>query len=163
MPRQDADTRIELRPQTDGDTAFADALTRTHMREAMGGMGDDRLVEIQARSREAMLAHRFPDLRREIARRDGDRVGMLLTATLDGALHVVEIVIAPDRRRQGVGRAMLEQAVARARADDRDVTALIFATNTASQGLFAAAGFSLDLPPDAAQATARLRTHRNSR
>lgn len=154
---------VELRAETPTDAAFVDGLVRGHLAEALGlspppGFDPAPLLEMQARSREAMLAGRFPDLKRRVAWIGEERTAMLLTGTLDGALHVVEIIIAPTWRRRGVGAAILAQVVADGRTRERDVTASIFVTNTASLGLFSSVGFALDLAPGAVQATAILRT-----
>jgi ribosomal protein S18 acetylase RimI-like enzyme len=105
-----------------------------------------------------MLVQRFPDLERRVGWIGETPVASLLTGSLDGALHVAEIITAPDARRRGVGAAILRQVIAEARAAGKDATAFIFASNGPSQALFTSAGFTVDLPPGAAQATATLRT-----
>lgn len=154
---------VPLRAQTPADAAFADGLVRDQLRDAMGlptegGFDAGPLLEMQMRSREAMLAGRFADLERRVAWIGEAPAAILLTGSLDGALHVAEIIIAPAWRRQGLGAAILASVAEEARATGRDVTASIFVTNTASLGLFSSAGFTLDLAPGAAQASARLRT-----
>lgn len=160
---------VELRAETAADAAFVDDLVRDHLQGALGlppaqgGFDPGPLLEMQMRSREAMLTQRFPDLERRVAWIGGERAAMLLTGSLDGALHVAEIIIAPAWRRQGVGAEILAQTAAEARAAGQDVTAHIFVTNTASLALFAAAGFTLEQSPGAAQTAARLRTGINVR
>lgn len=154
---------VELRPETAADADVVDGWVRAHLIAALGGFDPGPLIDMQVRSRDAMLAQRFPDLERRVAWVGEVRAGSLLTGPLDGALHVVEIITAPDWRRRGVGAAVLAAVAEEAQAKGRDVTALIFASNTASLALFAAAGFAVDLPPAAAQATARLRTNINVR
>jgi ribosomal protein S18 acetylase RimI-like enzyme len=161
MTSNEISSAVELRAQTAEDAAFVDGLVRGHLAAALAGapgLDPGPLLEMQVRSREMMLGHRFPGLERRVGWIDGAPVAGLLTGPLDGALHVVEIIIAPEARRRGVGAAILNQVIAEARASDRDATAFIFASNTASLGLFASAGFTVDLPPGAAQATATLRT-----
>lgn len=153
---------VDLRPETAADADFAAALMREHMLAGMGGFDPGGLVEMQLRSREAMLSQRFPNLERRIGWIGEARAASLLTGTLDGALHVVEIITAPEWRRRGVGATILTLLAAEARVGGREVTASIFASNTASLALFAEAGFALDLPPGSAQAVARLRTNINS-
>ncbi len=154
---------VELRAETAADAAFVEGLVRGHLAEALGpalpgGFDAGPLLEMQTRSREAMLAQRFPDLERRVGWAGAEPAAMLLTGTLDGALHVVEIIIARTWRRLGVGAAILASVAAEGRAQGRDVTASIFVTNAASLALFSSVGFALDLPPGAVQATARLRT-----
>lgn len=161
MASNEISSAVELRAQTAEDAAFVDGLVRGHLGAVLAGapgLDAGPLLEMQVRSREMMLGQRFPDLERRVGWIDGAPVAVLLTGSLDGALHVVEIIIAPEARRRGVGAAILKQVIAEARASGRDATASIFASNTASLGLFASAGFTVDLPPGAAQATATLRT-----
>lgn len=154
---------VELRPETAADADVVDGWVRGHLIAAMGAFDPGPLIDIQVRSREAMLAQRFPDLERRVAWVGEARAASLLTGPLDDALHVVEIITAPEWRRRGVGATVLAAVAGEARTMGRDVTAQIFASNTASLALFAAAGFAVDLPPAAAQATARLRTNINVR
>lgn len=161
MDENDIGDGITLRAEQAGDAAFVDALTRGQLVEGLGGLMDGPLLEMQLRSRAATLAHRFPDLRREVARVGDNPVGSLLTAALDGTLHVVEIMIVPAWRRRGLARQMLEAVIRRATADARDVTAMIYVSNTASLRLFSACGFGLERADGEAQTTARLRTLRN--
>jgi ribosomal protein S18 acetylase RimI-like enzyme len=148
---------VELFAETAADAAFVDGLTRGHLLEAMGGFDPGPLLEMQMRSRDVMLTQRFPDLERRIAWIGEQRCALLLTGALDGALHVAEIIVAPEWRRRGVGAAVLARVAEQARAQNRDVTASIFVSNIPSLSLFSSAGFALDLTPGAAQVTARLR------
>lgn len=161
MDGNDIGDGITLRAEQAGDAAFVDALTRGQLGEGLGGLMDGPLLEMQLRSRAATLAHRFPDLGREVAWMGDAPVGSLLTTPLGGTLHVVEIIIAPAWRRQGLARRMLEAVIRRATADGRDVTAMIYVSNTASLALFSTCGFSLERADGEAQTTARLRTRRN--
>lgn len=151
---------VELRAQAEADAAFVDALVLDTLRDALGlpeGLDPGPLLEMQMRSRAMMLEQNFPALRRRVGWIGAEPAAVLLTGARDGALHVVEILTAPDWRRRGVAAAILSQVAAEARAAGEDVTANIFVTNTASLALFAAAGFDLESVPGAAQATARLR------
>lgn len=49
------------------------------------------------------------------ARRDGNLVGGLLASTNLGWMHVILLAVAPEARRQGIGRCLLEAAEALAR------------------------------------------------
>lgn len=157
---------VELRAETAADAAFVEGLVHGHLAEALGpalpgGFDSAPLLEMQARSREAMLAQRFPDLERRVGWVGAEPAAMLLTGTLDDALHVVEIIVAPTWRRRGVGAAILAQVAADGRARGHDVTASIFVTNAASLGLFSSVGFTLESAQGAAQVAARLRTNIN--
>ena len=151
---------VELRAQVEADAAFVDGLVLDTLRDTLGlpeGLDPGPLLEMQMRSRAIMLEQNVPALRRRVGWIGAEPAAVLLTGARDGALHVVEILTAPDWRRRGVAAAILRQVAAEARAAGEDVTANIFVTNTASLALFAAAGFDLESVPGAAQATARLR------
>lgn len=152
---------VELRAQAAADTAFVDRLVRDNLNDALGmaqGFDPGPLVDLQLRSRAVMLEQAYPTLQRRVAWVGAAPAGSLLTAELEGALHVVEILTTSEWRRRGVAASALAQVVAEAGARHQDVTARIFTTNTASLALFAGLGFTLETPPSAAQAFARLRT-----
>lgn len=157
---------VELREQTEADAAFVDGLVLDNLKTASAlpeGFDAGPLIEMQMRSRTMTLEQSFPDLRRRLAWIGAEPAAVLLTGPRDGALHVVEILTAPEWRRRGVAAAILAQVEAEARDRGQDVTAHIFVTNTASLALFSAAGFAMEQSPGAAQATARLRTGINVR
>lgn len=55
---------------------------------------------------------------------------------------IYDLIVAPDRRRQGIGRALLEEAMAALRRHDPPRLVLFTAErNVEAQGLFASAGF----------------------
>lgn len=157
---------VELREQAQADAVFVDGLVLDNLKTTSGlpeGFDAGPLIEMQMRSRAMTLNQGFPDLRRRVAWIGAEPAAVLLTGGRDGALHVVEILTAPDWRRRGVAAAILARVEAEARATGQDVTAHIFVTNTASLALFAGAGFTLEQSPGAAQASARLRTGINVR
>lgn len=154
MTLQRSEPGIELRAEQADDAGFVEGLVRDNLRAAMPGVDLGPLLDLQLRSRAAMLDRNFPDLRRRVAWAGASPVGSLLTGTRDGAVHVVEIVIAPGWRRRGAGAAILAQVRAEARRSGQVVTAHIFVTNTASLALFRRAGFSLTTAPGAAQTLA---------
>lgn len=81
-----------------------------------------------------------------VAERDGVVVGMVtlcVYATLTGAkAYLDHLVVAPDARRSGIGRQLVEHAIERAReagASRVDLTAR--ATKQAAHGLYSSLGF----------------------
>jgi len=59
------------------------------------------------------------------------------------AAYVEELYVVPDRRGEGLGRALMEAAVETARADGADVIDLGTATDdTAARGLYESLGFT---------------------
>ncbi|SHG81392.1 GNAT family N-acetyltransferase [Halobaculum gomorrense] len=73
---------------------------------------------------------------------DGAAVGYLLTVGGDG-VHVAELVVHPDRRREGRATRLLRRLLAGA---DGRVTLLVAADNDAARGLYASLGFRLAGP-----------------
>jgi len=165
MKPQPCSAGVVLRPETPEDAAFVDGLVRDYLAEGLesGARGDAAgpLIDLQMRSRAAMLAAGFPDLQRRVGCIGSEAAASLLTATVDGALHVVEILVARPFQRKGVGGAVLALVAGEARARGQDVTANIFVANAASLALFARAGFTCDAPSARAQTLARLRTSTN--
>jgi GNAT superfamily N-acetyltransferase len=78
-----------------------------------------------------------------VARSDGDApVGFALLCIVDGAPHVEEIDVDPAHGRRGIGRALLETALAWAReAGHRRVTLTTFREIPWNEPFYASAGF----------------------
>jgi ribosomal-protein-alanine N-acetyltransferase len=69
----------------------------------------------------------------------GDRaVGYVTTVGSDDGAHVAELVVAPDYRRQGRGRELLERALSSA---DGPVTVAVAPDNEAARALYESLGF----------------------
>jgi ribosomal-protein-alanine N-acetyltransferase len=105
----------------------------------------DRLLEELAR----------PWSRLWVAREDGGTVvGFLLTWHVVDELHVLDVATAPERRRQGIGRALMQHAIAFAQANGvRHVMLEVRRGNRVAQQLyrslsFFALGLRRDYYPD---------------
>lgn len=69
--------------------------------------------------------------------------GFALIHTAAGEAELLTIAVAPPARRQGMGRRLLAQALARAAAQGADAMFLEVAeTNAAARALYAGAGFA---------------------
>lgn len=64
----------------------------------------------------------FPGSDWLIAEVSGTPVGRLYLDTRDGEIRIIDIALMPDQRRQGLGRAMLEDVLALAAAGGRSVS-----------------------------------------
>lgn len=152
---------IVLREQTEEDQPFLAALHRGAILQAMGVAVDDAdpvmisLAEMQVRARALGHATDWPGAWRRTAWLGPDRVGAVVTSLSPQGVHVVDIAVDPSRRRQGVGRAMLEAVLGDAARDGLEATARILTSNTASLALFAAAGFDIESGPGEIQFTVR--------
>lgn len=148
--------QIDLRPEIPADADPVAAIVREHLGEALPpALRDGPLLDIQVRGRDAGLAA-FPDLDRRVAVVSETVAGLLLSARLDGALHVVEIAVASGWRRRGLASTLLAGVVTEAHAAGLPATASIFPGNAASLALFEAAGFRLEMRPGDAQVRARI-------
>ncbi|HEY3497223.1 MAG TPA: ribosomal protein S18-alanine N-acetyltransferase [Polyangiaceae bacterium] len=68
--------------------------------------------------------------------------GFVLTWQAADETHLLDLVVAPEARRNGVGRRLLEKVVAEARAlSSRVVLLEVRAGNTAARALYHSAGF----------------------
>lgn len=67
-------------------------------------------------------------------------VGYLLAVEGGDACHVAELVVCPDARREGRGRALLRSLLARLATGTR-VTVTVAAENEAARSLYEAVGF----------------------
>ena len=75
---------------------------------------------------------------------DGDVPVGQVRFDIAGALAEIGITVAPEQRGRGYGKTMLDQAVRRLRAEQRDRVrprASVLANNAASRRLFKACGF----------------------
>jgi ribosomal-protein-alanine N-acetyltransferase len=69
---------------------------------------------------------------------EGRPVGYVLAVGGNEGTHVAELVVAPDHRREGRGRALLERAVT---GGDGPVTVAVEPDNEAARALYGSLGF----------------------
>ena len=75
----------------------------------------------------------------------GRLLGSMLAWLVVDELQIMQVVVAPDARRLGFGRALVEQVVRRARAAGVVTATLeVRAGNVAAIGLYGAMGFEVD-------------------
>ena len=86
-----------------------------------------------------------------VAEDDGVVAGFISTEPLDGAFHILELAVGHDQQRKGVGRALMDAALAEARRAGYRVATLTTFRNIPWNGPFyARLGFELlDTPPTA--------------
>lgn len=69
-------------------------------------------------------------------------IGFILGRAIGGEAEILTLVVAPDRRRSGVGEALVEQLIGEARARGAQAVYLeVAADNAAAQALYRKAGF----------------------
>jgi ribosomal protein S18 acetylase RimI-like enzyme len=77
--------------------------------------------------------------------RNGSRLSaaVLMTALSSDTAHLAQVAVHPSRRREGLARALVEEACSRAaEAGYRRATLLVGATNQPARGLYEALGFA---------------------
>ncbi len=144
MSLPDGDSLL-LRLETDADAAFLKDLFLTTTLRQMGltdPTGMEPLLEMQHVSRERTYAVLWPDARRWVIEHDGSPVGGLIEGDAAGALHVIDISLAPQVQGHGLGSAVIADLQDRAAARGLGVTAHIMLGNVASLALFRARGFT---------------------
>lgn len=109
--------------------------------------------ELGAASADDVRARREAQLREERARpwsrirvartADGAVAGYALTWKVVDEVHLLDVAVAPSLRRRGVGRALVEDVVARARAEGAARILLeVRASNAAAVELYLGLGFA---------------------
>jgi ribosomal-protein-alanine N-acetyltransferase len=68
--------------------------------------------------------------------------GYLIYWLVAGEMHILNLAVHPDCRRQGIARALLQEGLRRARAQDAEVAWLeVRPSNQAAQALYESFGF----------------------
>jgi [ribosomal protein S18]-alanine N-acetyltransferase len=70
----------------------------------------------------------------------GELVGYLICARYEDAWHLMNVAVDPARRREGIGRALVEELIARA-GQDASYTLEVRVSNTAAIALYESYGF----------------------
>ncbi|WGH80049.1 GNAT family N-acetyltransferase [Jannaschia ovalis] len=110
----------------------APALARLHARCFTGA----------ARWSEAAFAEALADPRCFFCPEGGDGTGFALGRVIAGEAELLTLAVAPERRRQGTGRALLQGFEAEAmRRAATDAFLEVAADNVAARGLYAAQGW----------------------
>jgi ribosomal protein S18 acetylase RimI-like enzyme len=84
----------------------------------------------------------YPDAEFLVVELDGEAIGRLYVNRGSGELHILDVALLPGWRRRGVGRRLLEDAMAEARAKDAFVS-LYVETHNPARRLYDMLGFAL--------------------
>ena len=101
-----------------------------------------QLVDLQRAAQRTQYRRDHPQAVDEIVELDGDPVGRCWTADADGEVHLLDVAVQADRRRHGIGRAVLDVVADRAAAQGVPVRLAVWAANTGARRLYRAAGFA---------------------
>lgn len=140
--------RFALRPEVETDKPFRLALFRTSR-----GPGWDqlplpadmlaRMMEQQFHAQTQGYRAAYPRARLEIVMVDGEPVGRLATDRDAEAVRLIDIAVIPERRGQGIGRAILRALMDEAAAAGTSVTLQVARDNLGAQRLYHRLGFAL--------------------
>jgi ribosomal protein S18 acetylase RimI-like enzyme len=139
-PRVDAPPLVTLRAAAAGDSAFLRRLFVDARPELQ--LLPPELIDLQIAAQRTQYLHNHPDALDEIVELGGEPVGRCWTAGVEGELHVLDLAVRADRRRRGIGRAVLNAVVERAAARGVAVRLTVWSTNADARRLYRAAGFA---------------------
>lgn len=139
---------LHIRPALPSDEAFFLALYRSTREDLLGLLADPRYVEgiiaMQQQMQVAGYRSSYPEAVYEVLELGGVPVGRLVTASVPGAVRVVDIAVMPQARGQGVAGEALRRLQRQAAQDGRDVALAVRTDNPGARRLYAALGFTVD-------------------
>lgn len=138
---------LHLRDAVAADEAFFASLYRSTRDDLLALPADpsviDGLIAMQRRLQLAGYRNSYPEARYQVLERDGVAVGRLVTATVDGAVRVVDIAVLPSARRAGVAADVLRRLQAQAAGAGHAVALSVRQDNLAARHLYEALGFAV--------------------
>jgi ribosomal protein S18 acetylase RimI-like enzyme len=135
-----------LRPEGLPDEAF---LRRLILDTIAGELGASawpepmrtHLLDMQYLARRHSRGAGLPETSSQIIQADGADAGWLVTTDLPHEVRLVEIMVLPERRGQGVGTTAIRQLLAGATAARKPVRLSVNVTNRAAIALYERLGF----------------------
>jgi ribosomal protein S18 acetylase RimI-like enzyme len=131
---------VSLRPALAADDAFLRRLyvdARPELRFL-----PPQLVELQIAAQQVQYRRDHPRAVDEVVEVGGEQVGRCWTADDGGELQLLDLAVRSDRRRQGIGRAVLGVVADRAAAQGVPVRLMVWSANADARRLYRAAGFA---------------------
>lgn len=136
---------LHIRPAEPADQAFFTELYRSTRDELLALIADPRYIDgIIAMQHQAQLAayrNSYPDALYQVLELDGLAAGRLVTASVAGALRVVDIAVLPAMRGRGVAGEALCRLQRQAAQQGRDLTLAVRRDRAVARRLYAALGF----------------------
>lgn len=131
---------VSLRPAGAADDAFLRRLYLDARPELL--LLPPQLVDLQIAAQRSQYRRDHPQAVDEVVELDDAPVGRCWTADADGELHLLDFAVRADRRRQGIGRAVLDVLAARAAGQGAAVRLTVWSTNADARRLYRAVGFA---------------------
>ena len=137
---------IGLRPESPADEDFIRLLVLETVAAELGASEwpepmRSHLLGIQYEARRESHRVNFPEAASQVIQADGADAGWIVVSILPDEVRVVDIVIRPERRRCGIGTAVLQVLLAMAGELGRPVRLNVHVTNGAAIRLYEKLGF----------------------
>ncbi len=81
-----------------------------------------------------------------LATQDNDIKGLIHTSEAEGETVINHLFVAPPHRKQGIGRALLEEALKDSDAKNYEATLYVVETNRSAMRLYQKFGFAAGIP-----------------
>jgi ribosomal protein S18 acetylase RimI-like enzyme len=120
------------------------AASRDDLLAAISNLDDaqrETLLRHQFQAQRHQYRYQFPHAQRDLIIVQGEVIGQMLVAPMDGDLHLVDLSLLPEFRNRGIGNALLQDLLARAAGENKRVTLHVLQGNPAVR-LYARLGFS---------------------
>ena len=137
---------LSLRPAVHEDEPFLHALYLDAHPEftLLPAAAADEVVTLQRRAQRAEYRAAYPTSVDHVVEYDGARVGHCWTSVGDAELRVLDLALLTAHRRRGIGRAILEQLLARAAASGTALRLSVWRDNVPARTLYARAGLAVE-------------------
>jgi ribosomal protein S18 acetylase RimI-like enzyme len=138
--------KVVLRPQTVADEALVLALYRSTRAEelAMLPWSEEQksmFVDMQFRAQSAHFQTNYPGGRFDVIEIDGQAAGRFYVSREPTLIAIIDIVLAPEFRGQGVGTELVRAILDEARAAGKKVTLHVEKNNAGAARLYKRLGF----------------------
>lgn len=132
---------LAARPATPSDEPAVRAL---HASTLPPGLGDGPLADLQLTAQRRGFREALPEGEELVVSRDDVVVARLCLGREPEALRIVDVVVAPEARRQGVGREVVRAVQASAATEGLAVRLRVVRGELPAEALYASLGFVLD-------------------
>jgi ribosomal protein S18 acetylase RimI-like enzyme len=134
--------QVSRRPVAAGDDGYLRRLFAQSRDDLLALPAEVRggLLDMQYRGQRRQFAAGHPGASHEVLVADGTDAGLLILDSGAGRVHVVDITVARERRRQGIASAALRAVIGE--AGERPVTLSVWAGNVIARSLYERLGFA---------------------